>query len=223
MHPAFNRSSQKPPQGVNAPLDDRGRTALHLAVEKNDEVAVQRLLRIGANINQLDKQGQTPLFEAAAKGHQNMLELLTARGAKIDHRDQQGRSIADWAIENGADAIFLDILASYGAPFEAAQKTRRTPLHRAAEQGRADLIETLVLQGLDLNARDSEGKTPLHLATSNGHLDAMRRLIVTTTLSRRCISPPKKATCPRWISCWRCPKCASALTSMPPIRPALPP
>ncbi|MDP2204769.1 MAG: ankyrin repeat domain-containing protein [Alphaproteobacteria bacterium] len=177
MHPAFNRSSQKPPQGVNAPLDDRGRTALHLAVEKNDEIAVHRLLRIGANINQTDKQGQTPLFEAAAQGHQNMLELLTARGAKIDHRDQQGRSIADWAIEKGADAIFLDILASYGAPFEPALKTRRTPLHRAAEQGRADLIETLVLQGLDLNARDSDGKTPLHLATAHDHLDAMRKLV----------------------------------------------
>ncbi|MFN7114996.1 MAG: ankyrin repeat domain-containing protein [Alphaproteobacteria bacterium] len=177
MYPAFNRSSQKPPQGVNAPLDDRGRTALHLAVEKNDEVAAIRLLRIGANINQTDKQGQTPLFEAAAHGHQNMLELLTARGGKIDHRDQQGRSLADWAIENGADAIFLDILASYGAPFEPAQKTRRTPLHRAAEQGRADLIETLVLQGLDINGRDNDGKTPLHLATAHGQLEAMHKLI----------------------------------------------
>lgn len=177
MHPAFNRSSQKPPQGVNAPLDDRGRTALHLAVEKNDEVAVQRLLRIGANIHQTDKQGHTPLFEAAAHKNANMLELLTARGAKIDHRDQQGRSVADWAIENGADAVFLDILAGYGAPFEPAQKTRRTPLHRAAEQGRADLIETLALQGLDLNARDSDGKTPLHLATASGQLEAMRKLV----------------------------------------------
>jgi len=177
MYPAFNRSSQKPPQGVNAPLDDRGRTALHLAVEKNDEVAVQRLLRIGANVHQTDKQGQTPLFEAAAQKNAGMLELLTARGAKTDHRDQQGRSLADWAIENGADAIFLDILASYGTPFEPAQKTRRTPLHRAAEQGRADLVETLALQGIDLNARDSEGKTPLHLATAGGHLEAMRKLV----------------------------------------------
>lgn len=177
MHPAFNRSSQKPPQGVNAPLDDRGRTALHLAVEKNDERAVQRLLRLGAHINQTDKQGQTPLFEAAAHKNAGMIDLLTSRGARIDHRDTQGRSIADWAIEKGADALFVDILAGYGAPFEPARTTRRTPLHRAAAEGRSDLIDTLLLQGISINARDSEGKTPLLLAAENGQLDAMRALV----------------------------------------------
>lgn len=177
MHPAFNRSSQKPPQGVNAPLDDRGRTALHLAVENNDEVAVQRLIRLGANVNQTDKQGQTPLFEAAAHKRENMLEILSARGAKADHRDSQGRGLAEWAIEKGADAVFLEILASYGAPFDPAKNTRRTPLHRAAAEGRTDLIETLLLQGLDINARDSEGKTPLHLATAAGNVDMMRALV----------------------------------------------
>lgn len=177
MHPAFNRSSQKPPQGVNAPLDDRGRTALHLAIENNDEVAVQRLLRLGANVNQADKQGQTPLFEAAAHKRENMLEILTARGAKVEHRDNQGRGLAEWAIEQGADAVFLEILASYGAPFDTTKNTRRTPLHRAAAEGRADLIETLLMQGIDINARDNDGKTPLHIATEAGNVAMMRALV----------------------------------------------
>mgnify|MGYP002621890428 CR=1 FL=1 len=134
---------------INAPCRD-GRTALHLAVEKNDERAVQRLLRLGAHINQTDKQGQTPLFEAAAHKNAGMIDLLTSRGARIDHRDTQGRSIADWAIEKGADALFVDILAGYGAPFEPARTTRRTPLHRAAAEGRSDLIDTLLLQGISM-------------------------------------------------------------------------
>lgn len=177
MYPAFNRSSQKPPLGINAPLDDRGRTALHLAVEKNDTNAVIRLLRLGANINQTDKQGQTPIFEAAAKRLDGMLDVLAAHNAQTQHRDNQGRGLTEWAIENGADATFISVLASYGAPFEPAQKTRRTPLHRAAEQGRTDLIEALVQQGLDPNARDSDGKTPLHLATAAGHVAAMQALV----------------------------------------------
>lgn len=177
MYPAFNRSSQKPPLGINAPLDDRGRTALHLAVEKDDTNAVLRLLRLGANINQTDKQGQTPIFEAAAKRLDGMVDLLVSHNAQTQHRDTQGRSLTEWAIETGADAPFISMLGSYGAPFEPAQKTRRTPLHRAAEQGRTDLIEALVQQGLDPNARDSDGKTPLHLATAAGHVSAMQALI----------------------------------------------
>ncbi len=177
MFPAFNNSSKKPPMGVNAPLDERGRTALHLAAEKNDEVAVQRLLRIGANINQPDKQGQTPLFEAVTHKHADMIELLSSRGAKVSHRDQQGRGLAEWAIETKADTTFLDLLAGYGVPFDPAQKTRRTPLHLAAAEGRADLIAGLLLQGIDIDVRDAEGKTPLHLATSAGHIGTMRALI----------------------------------------------
>ena len=177
MFPAFNNSSRKPSLGVNAPLDERGRTALHLAVEKNDDIAVQRLLRIGANINATDKAGQTPLFEAVTHKHPDMLELLSSRGAKVSHRDQQGRGLAEWAIETKADTIFLDFLAGYGVPFEPAQKTKRTPLHLAAAEGRADLIAGLLLQGIDIDARDSEGKTPLHLATAAGHIDTMRALV----------------------------------------------
>ncbi len=174
----FNLSSQKKISlGVNAPLDERGRSALHLAVENNDEVAVQRLLRIGANINAADKQGQTPIFGAVAQKHIHMIELLTSRGAKVSHRDQQGRSLSEWAIETKADSIFLDVLAGYGAPFEPAQKTKRTPLHLAASEGRADLVAGLLLQGIDINARDAEGKTPLHLATAAGHIDTMRALV----------------------------------------------
>jgi len=42
----------------------------------------------------------------------------------------------------------------------------RTPLHIAAEQSRADLVELLLRHGADPNARDADGETPLHKAVS---------------------------------------------------------
>lgn len=177
MFPAFNRSSQNRATGVNAPLDDQGHTALHIAAGKGDMATVQRLLRIGAHIDQTDKNGQTPLFAAAAQGQAEMVAFLTEKHAKKSHRDQMGRTAVEWAIENGATPAFLEHLAQYGFDFAAAPKTRRTPLHLAASLGRDDLIAPLAARGLDINARDSDGKTPLHLATTGGHLDTMRLLV----------------------------------------------
>jgi uncharacterized protein len=45
-----------------------------------------------------------------------------------------------------------------------------TPLHVAAEQGRLDAAEALILQGADVSARDSEDRTPLDAAVARGNL-----------------------------------------------------
>jgi len=53
----------------------------------------------------------------------------------------------------------------------------RTPLHRAAENGRIDLTRLLIDKGADLNAQDNRQQTPLHCAAEKGHTDPARLLI----------------------------------------------
>ncbi|KAF4381739.1 hypothetical protein G4B88_002889 [Cannabis sativa] len=67
-------------------LDDRDRTALHVAVESGKKNAVKFLLRTLAFqdlINEQDKEGNTPLHLAAFQGHSKILEIL-ARDPRVD-------------------------------------------------------------------------------------------------------------------------------------------
>lgn len=177
MFPSFNKSSRPAGKGINAPLDDNKRTALHIAAADKDEVSLQRLLRIGANPNQTDKFGQTPLFDAVKSGNLSAVKALANKGGRMNHRDDKGRNLIDWAIESGAAPTMLEALHRLGTDFDASPKTKQNALHTAAAAGRTELFEVLAGLGLSVNSRDKEGNTPLHLATAGGHATAMQKLI----------------------------------------------
>ena len=52
-----------------------------------------------------------------------------------------------------------------------------TPLHYAAVNGRAKIIQALVAHGAIVDATDKDGATPLHAAASAGHADATEILL----------------------------------------------
>jgi ankyrin repeat protein len=54
----------------------------------------------------------------------------------------------------------LDVVAS-------RNKDRMTPLHAAADLGRAEIVDFLLRKGSDVNAIDAEGNTPLHVAAES--------------------------------------------------------
>src|SRR5260221_131847 len=70
--------------------------------------------------------------------------------------------------------------ATRNAPDSEALKTDeqgRTALMRAAAQGRADLIPSLIATGVDVNASDKEGNSALYFAAGNGRIDAVEALL----------------------------------------------
>ncbi len=174
----FNGKSRKDGSGVNAPLDAKGTTALHVAVEKNDRATVEKLSRVGANPNHPDKEGQTPLFTAITARNIDMVRVLVDKGASFDARDDKKRNALDWAIEKECPVEFIAALRGFGAdPASPAIDSRRTAMHLAAEKNRPDLIEYLHTAGLSLNQQDSSGATPLHVAVSNKKPEALQKLI----------------------------------------------
>lgn len=52
-----------------------------------------------------------------------------------------------------------------------------TPLHLAAQAGRADVVRVLLERGADVDARDDRGGTPLHRALWHGQGDVAAVLI----------------------------------------------
>ena len=113
--PGFNSNARPPGTGVNSPLDAQGCTALHLAVQNHDRGAMEKLLRVNANVNQQDKEGQTPLFEAVAVRNIAMAKLLVEKGASFELRDDKKRNVLDWAIEKECAVEFIAELKALGA------------------------------------------------------------------------------------------------------------
>ncbi|MEZ0226553.1 MAG: ankyrin repeat domain-containing protein [Alphaproteobacteria bacterium] len=173
----FNSAARHAGIGVNAPLDKDGRTALHIAVEKNDKDSLAKLIRVGANPDQPDKNGQSPVFEAIKLKRLDIVALLAQKGASLNVMDDARRTPLDWAIEQDCNAEFVAKLKSLGAKPDPAPETKRTPLHQAAQKNRADLIEYFVKTGADINAQDREGKTPLFIAIESKNLAAAEKLL----------------------------------------------
>jgi len=63
------------------------RTALHIAVQKNDVEIVKQLLAVpGIDINAKDKMGIVPCYLAMFRSNQKIVDLLRGNGAKVDNQ-----------------------------------------------------------------------------------------------------------------------------------------
>uniref|UniRef100_A0A8R1I881 ANK_REP_REGION domain-containing protein n=1 Tax=Caenorhabditis japonica TaxID=281687 RepID=A0A8R1I881_CAEJA len=56
-------------------------------------------------------------------------------------------------------------------------RSRRYPLHKAAEEGNAEDIRRFLKMGMDSNQRDDDSWTPLHYASFHGHLEVVNELL----------------------------------------------
>ncbi len=89
-------------------VDEKGRTALHLACGLGQLETVQLLINHGALIEVQDHDGNTPLMFAAVSGNATLIELLLAEGANINARNQRGQDALVFAsISDHADAARL--------------------------------------------------------------------------------------------------------------------
>ena len=75
-------------------------------------------------------------------------------------------------------AEMTNLLFDYGAQsdIEARNANNRTPLHKAARRGNADVVEILIKKGANINAIALEDYTPLHFAVVSDDLDTLRIL-----------------------------------------------
>jgi ankyrin repeat protein len=138
-----------------------GGTALHRAAWAGSKNVAELLLEHGAVLGAVDGEGATPLHLAASRGHDDVARLLVARGAMVYARDKNGQRPLDRAGEHrwvANTTAIIHLLETHGAP----------PLHQAANEGRIDRVEQLLLQGADVNTIDDTDDTPLHCAARHG-------------------------------------------------------
>ncbi len=186
----------KHPKLLNARVNSRGLTPLHVAAEFGHRNVAEYLLNRGADIEARTEGGLTPLHTAAWEGHRDVADCLLSHGANIEALLDEGtpldcaaafghEEVARLLLAKGAKAGIhaastlgmvnqvQELLAQdptlVGALEPRRRRRLRTPLHMAAGAGQVPVAKTLVAHGADVNGAIYLGETPLHMAASAGH------------------------------------------------------
>ena len=91
----------KPQKNVQASHHSASMSPLHIATEKGDLKAVNRLLAQGADLHQLNHRGSTALLFAAHGGHSEVVERLITAGANVNQGNNDGYTPLEAAAMNG--------------------------------------------------------------------------------------------------------------------------
>eukprot|EP00952_Eustigmatos_sp_NYUAD-ZCMA_P009003 37270-Eustigmatos_ZCMA.PRE.1 len=73
------------------------------------------------------------------------------------------------AASNGTDVAVRSLLERDASNVDAVNNEARTALHRACEQGRAEVVRQFFKAGADPTLRDNHDRTAVDLAAGNGH------------------------------------------------------
>ena len=153
-----------------------GMTALHWAVQANQEDAVALLLKSGADANAANRYGITPLWLAATNGSAPAVRMLLKAGARVADALPHGETALMAAARTGDPETVRLLLAAGANPNGSESSQGETALMWAAAENQGDVIALLVKGGAD---PDRHAK-PLNLAP----MDWMQVGMVSTVLPR---------------------------------------
>uniref|UniRef100_A0A671V047 Ankyrin repeat domain 52a n=1 Tax=Sparus aurata TaxID=8175 RepID=A0A671V047_SPAAU len=152
--------------------DAKGRTPLHAAAYAEDVAGLQLVLRHGAEINTVDESGRSALMVAADKGHSGTVAILL-------HRAKADLTLLD---ENRNTALHLacsKVRIIHTLSLTLSLFLAR-PLHLAARNGLATVVQALLSRGATVLAVDEEGHTPALACAPNKDVADCLALILST-------------------------------------------
>ena len=143
-------------------------TGFEQAVMSSDFIKADFMLVAGADINRPDIKGE-PLLMRFKDRNTKRICYLVSRGANVNARNDGGETIifkvADsWRFDSFYDqAVMLEMLVKNGSDINIPDYFGVTPLMRALERGRLDIMYQLLQYGYgaDINAIDYMGESAL--------------------------------------------------------------
>ena len=155
---------------ANAAADvvhSNGKTALMLAAKKREKEEIERLLRLGADVNRVNNNGGTPLMYAALGGDVGILRLFIDKGANVNAVARNGWTALMVATAKGFADVTRELLENEADP-NLRDVYLWSPLMRAVYEDREPVVQLLVASSrTDINHRGEKGLTALHLATGD--------------------------------------------------------
>jgi ankyrin repeat protein len=182
--------------------DERGETALTIAVKNGNTELVELLIEKGAEINGKNKDGETALTIAVRSwspralaiiikrqpelnnkttltrftSHIKNIELLIEKGADINSKNMDGETVLMNAIQNGNTEL-VELLIKNGAEINGKSKDGETALMYAAQNGNTELVARLIKNGAEINGKSKDGETALMFAIFENHTEIVELLI----------------------------------------------
>ena len=169
------------------------RSGLLRAAENGINKAVQFLVEMGVNINDVDSNGRTALMLASKAGHEEIVETLLSAGANgscqdhvqtavitdtvlLQHTDiaDQGSSILTAAKED--QTAIIETQVTHYRP-NKQDNNGLTALMSASHNGHSEVVRILLKGGADPNIQKKDGATAVMLATKNGHSEVVQILL----------------------------------------------
>jgi ankyrin repeat protein len=157
-------------------VEASNRCAMHFAAQQGHVEAINALVHVGANCNQMRQsrvgatdKGETPIWRASANGHLGTVKALCEAGADVN---------------------------------QAAALDGSTPLFMASQMGHSSVVEVLLAWGADINqANTVDGCTPILIASRFGYSVIVKALLAAGgDVSKSLTSGPNKGASLVWAA-----------------------
>jgi len=158
----------------NMSWGEEGESPVHVAARRWDVPMMELLARHGADLTRRRVDGRTPHTVAALHGNREIASWLLAHGA-TDEMSLLERFVATCAAGDRAGANAL--LTSDPSLRSELLPVHHQMLHRHAESGNAQAIETMLHCGFDPRVTDKDNVTALHRAAMAGQAGAVAVLL----------------------------------------------
>lgn len=143
-------------------IDEKGKSALDLAIKHKQGELVKTLLVYGADFDTPDKNGQTPLMHAISAGEMVGINALIEKGADVNARDAKGKTVLMHAVINRRFLAVQSLLAK-GALVGASDKDGMTELMYAAKLADLSIVKALLSKSPNLSHRNNLGKSAFEM------------------------------------------------------------
>ncbi|XP_033736705.1 serine/threonine-protein phosphatase 6 regulatory ankyrin repeat subunit A-like isoform X2 [Pecten maximus] len=178
------RTLQKGHADLSQQDEETGQTPLMVVVRENKLVVAERLLDLGAQINERAKDDRTALHFAAAFAKDDVVRLLINRKAEVNlpggPKSQLPLHMACARASGAVMVVQLLLKASSKDGRLYADKNGAIPLFLAAEAGNVAVCKELLYQHADQQLkmqRKDNGDTVLHISCRRRDLDFAKMLV----------------------------------------------
>ncbi|XP_052812578.1 ankyrin-3-like isoform X2 [Mya arenaria] len=137
---------------------------LKKALNDQDTVTFNRIVKGGINLNGRYWFDSTLLHEAVQTGQVHMVQTLLQNGAEANCQNKDLRTPLHLA-SRGGNKKMVELLLNHAANPNAQSMDRQTPLHCATWKKKHDVVVMLIEHGADVNLFDKDGWLPIHWAS----------------------------------------------------------
>ncbi|KAL5022254.1 hypothetical protein ScPMuIL_001409 [Solemya velum] len=168
---------------------EKGATALHYCALRDHDQCAKKLLEYGAKPCKKCQNGYYPIHEAAKNAAAKTLEVLIqhveslgyTRAMVLSFADKENNMPLHSAVNSGEIQVVLVCLDA-GAPVDAQQEDKSTPLHFASAKGSLEMLKLMHEKQPDrflkaINIEDVLQMAPLHRAALFNHFAVVEYLL----------------------------------------------